>query len=204
MFSICRLWLIRDNFTGNDAHPEGSFGKLHIIEDAYTPRSDICIFVSFRFFQEFSLTDLQLSQSESLTRKLRSDQRDRRLLGEEHRDGGRRNEAELHTSSTSPSPSTQTGERLLPFVPAFFLAPPLVSPSSWTRVLRFLPVESQTRRLCGSGLDDGDQESLSEDGGRMFSMGMGMGFAISRSCMSVWITPCLLQTESALLRDSGF
>lgn len=132
---------------------------------------------------KFSLTNLQLSQSESFMSKPRSDQRGRLLLGEEHRDGGRRKEAGLlASSSTIPSPSTPTGEWLLPLFSSLFLSstpsPSLVSPLSRARVLRFFPLESQSRLLRGSGLDDGDRESLSDDGGRTFSMGMGTGLAI--------------------------
>lgn len=80
----------------------------------------------------FSLTNLQLSQSKSFMSKLRSDQRERLLLRDEHRDGGRRKEVELPTSSspTSPSPSTPTGDWLLPFVSLLFSSPSLGSPSS--------------------------------------------------------------------------
>lgn len=178
--------------------------------DSYRTGTDICIctlfldiFIYFllQVVPEFSLTDLQLSQSESFVSKLRNNHWDRLLLGEEHRDGGRRKEAELLTSSfTSPSPSTPTDKQLLPFVSLLFMSTSPGSLSSWARVLRFLADLAQIRRLRGSGLDDGDQESLSDDGGRTFSIGMGMGLAIER----VWINPCVIQRESASLRDLGF
>lgn len=129
-------------------------------------------------------TDLLLSQSESLLRRLRIDQRERLLreeLRDHERDGGSRSTEGFPCSSSSTLQTIgKDGDArdgllsLSPFLLSQAFSPDLSSCCS----LAFLFSRLRKRYRCTRGLGEQDHDSVSDDGGRMFSIGMEMGSAI--------------------------
>lgn len=137
--------------------------------------------------QEEEHTDLLLSQSESLLRRLRIDQREH-LLGEELRDhewdGGRRSTEGLPCSSSS-TLETIGGDgdacEGLWLLSCFLctLSQRLFDMSPWgTLALLFSRFKLREWYRCGRGLGEQDHDSVSDDGGRTFRIGMEMGSAM--------------------------
>lgn len=144
--------------------------------------------------ERLQLTNLQLSQSESLLSRLLRDQRERRLgegLRDQEQDGGRRRSCERLSWTCSCLSilwatdwegkelfSTISSTATCVFLPHCRLR---VQPSS--RSFRFLiRILLQRNWLRGLewhslGLSEQDQGSVSEDGGRTVSFGTGMGWA---------------------------
>lgn len=180
------------------------------------------------------LTNLQLSQSESLLSRLLRDQRERRLgdglrdgLRDQERDGGRRRswdglswrrsssitmwlEMEGEGDGLRPPISFDSSAVIGHFLPhCRFKGRPCCSSS-----LRFL-VRVRLRwkwpwrpERWGWGLGERDQDSVSEDGGRMVSVGTGMGWVRVRPCGPrgedmVIITPLQSSNYRALRRQAA-
>lgn len=151
------------------------------------------------------LTNLQLSQSESLLSRLLRDQRER-LLGEGLRDqewdGGRRWSCEGLSRPCSPSSIWQAregeGEQLwcrkatfstLSSITTWVFLPHCrlgLQPcsSSFLFLVRVLLRWNRPWRLEreSMGLGERDQDSVSEDGGRTVSVGTGMGLVRGIPC----------------------
>lgn len=137
--------------------------------------------------QEGEHTDLLLSPSESLVRRLRIDQREC-LLGEEHRDherdGGRRSTEGLPCSSSSTLETIGgNGDACegLWLLSRFFctLSQRFFDISSWgTLALLFSRFRLRDWYRCGRGLGEQDHDSVSDDGGRTLRIGMEMGSAM--------------------------
>lgn len=148
------------------------------------------------------LTNLQLSQSESLLSRLLRDQRERRLgegLRDQERDGGRRRSWEGLSWCCSSSPiwletewegeglrrriSSNSSVTVWVFLPhcRFEVSP---CSSSFRFLVRVLLRWNRAWRLerGGRGLGERDQDSVSEDGGRTVRVGTGMGWVRAIPC----------------------